>query len=480
MIELDRRSKVPLGDQLVGERSRLVEDGVLAAGARLPSVRQLARRLGISSSSVVNAYGRLISTGVIESRRGSGHFVSRRRKISERTDLEQILQEPTDAVGYAVNALDIGPNLVRAGSGFLPADWFDEALPSSVIGHILRGKMTIAQTAPAQGLAALRRRLAQKLQQQWISVSPGLLVTTFGASHAFSLLARALIRPGDPVLVEDPGYFVLHAQLASNGARLVPVTRQADGPDIDAVEAAARLDRPRLFFTQTLFHNPTGTSTSAAKCHRLLALAERYNFYLVEDDVYGDLAQAESVRLAHLDELSRVFYVSSFTKVLSPGLRVGFIAAPAPFVQSLVRQKLMDVVAGSAVQEYIICDVLESGRYARHLTRIRNKLLKARASAETALSKAGILLESQDSEGVFLWGRMPGDPDIEQLAREALAKGIFLAQGSFFSPTRGYRHHLRFNAAYCEDARLLDFLKQQAGHRASAGKDLGRSRLLAK
>jgi DNA-binding transcriptional MocR family regulator len=461
MIELNRHSKTPIGDQLVNGLARLAKERSLLPGARLPSVRQLARRLGISHSSVVGAYSRLASMGVIDARQGSGHYVAKHRHFSEAVDDEGGQREPIDAISHAMNALDIRADCIPVGSGFLPASWFDEALPSSVIGHILRKDLTITSAAPAQGVGGFRRQLACKLNQQGIPATPGTLVTTFGASHAFSLVTRALIRPGDPVIVEDPGYLVLHAQLASNGARLLPIPRQTDGPDMDAIEEAAKLERPRFCFIQTLFHNPTGSSMSAAKCHRLLALAERHNFLIVEDDVYGDLAPATSLRLAQLDELNRVFYVSSFTKVLSPGLRVGFVAAPAPFVETIARQKLMDVVSGSSLEESIVCDVLRSGRYAKHLERTRTRLLKCRSEAEIALSEAGVKLAPQELEGIFLWGKLRASLDLNNLVKQALANRIWLAKGSFFSPTGSYQNYLRFNAAYCHDLRLIHFLKER-------------------
>jgi DNA-binding transcriptional MocR family regulator len=461
MIELDRQSKTSIGDQLVDGFARLVKDRSLPPGARLPSVRQLARRLGISHSSVVSAYSRLASMGIVDPRRGSGHYVAKCRHFNEMTLAETEQQEPTDAVGYAINALDIRADCVPVGSGFLPAGWFDEVLPPSVVGHIVRREMTIASSAPLQGLARFREQLSYKLNRQDILATPNLVVTTFGASHAFSLLARALIRPGDPVIVEDPGYPVLHAQLVAHGARLIPIPRQKDGPDLNTIEHAAKLERPRLCFIQTLFHNPTGSSITAAKCHRLLALAERHNFLIVEDDVYGDLAPEDALRLAELDELNRVFYVSSFTKVLSPSLRLGFIVAPSAFVETIVRQKLMDVVTGSALQESIICDVLKSGRYAKHLERLRTKLLKCRCEAEITLSNAGVELVGQGPEGIFLWGRLRTDLNVNDLVRQALSNRILLARGSFFSPTGAYQNYIRFNAAYCHDPKLIHFLRER-------------------
>ena len=463
MIESDRKSGAPLGDQVVAGLSQQIEEGRLVEGARLPSVRQLAARLGVSAFTIVNAYDRLVSKGLIDSRPGAGYYVCKRRRHKELADIEGVSEAPLTALGFAMNALDQSEDSVPAGSGFLPTAWLAEAIPPQVIGRLVRDAAATGLPAPAQGLPAFRRRLAEKLLQQGIPAAPRLVVTTFGASHAFSLLLRARVEPGDTVLVEDPGYLVLHAQLLDFGVRLLPVPRLPDGPDLDALEEAAKAHRPRLFFTQTILHNPTGGNTSAAKCHRLLTLADRYDFDIVEDDVYGDLAGTQPLRLARLDEFRRVFYVSSFTKLLNPALRVGFVVSPPQHVGALVERKLLDVLSGSALQEAIVGHVLESGRYAKHALKTRNRVSKARAVAEVALAGAGVEIEDRNPDGMFIWGRVPGAGDMDDLVRQATERNILMAKGGMFSPSGGYRDYLRFNAAYSADPRLMGFLAERTG-----------------
>jgi DNA-binding transcriptional MocR family regulator len=165
-------------------------------------------------------------------------------------------------------------------------------------------------------------------------------MTTFGASQAFDLLARILFSPGDAVLVEDPGYFVLFEQLRAHHVRLIPVPRHSAGPDLAVLEAACRAHRPRALFMQTLLHNPTGSSADAAHCHRILSLAEQFGFAIVEDDVYGDLHQGPAVRLAQIDGLRHVIYVGSFSKLIGPSLRVGYVAADTALIGQLVERKV--------------------------------------------------------------------------------------------------------------------------------------------
>jgi DNA-binding transcriptional MocR family regulator len=313
--------------------------------------------------------------------------------------------------------------------------------------------------APPQGQVALREQLSDRLRLKGITASPGHIVVTFGASQAFDLICRALMAPGDAVLVEDPAYFVLFAQLTRLGLRLLPVARLADGPDLDQVETLCRLHRPRALFTQTLLHNPTGSNTSPAKCHRLLGLAEKHDFLIVDDDVYGDLAEDRDLRLAQIDELNRVIHVGSYSKLLGPGLRVGFAAASAQIVERLVEQKILSVLSGATLTETVVTEVLASGRFRRHAEHLRRRLAKSRAVAARALSAVGVAIDQLPAGRMFLWGRVPPHVDVGALVARAREAGILLANGRFFSPTGRSASHLRFNAAHATDPVLLEFLE---------------------
>jgi DNA-binding transcriptional MocR family regulator len=187
-----------------------------------------------------------------------------------------------------------------------------------------------------------------------------------------------------------------------------------------------------MFFTQTLLHNPTGTNASPANCHAVLSLAERYGFLVVEDHVYTDFATSPQVSLAQIDELRRVLYVGSFTKVLSPGMRVGFIAAPEALVAPLVEAKIVSVLSGSALVECVLREVLASGTYRKHVHRLRERLSKARSLANQEFMRAGLRVETSQCGGMFLWARIPAALDAEVLWDKARQTGILLAAGPMF------------------------------------------------
>jgi DNA-binding transcriptional MocR family regulator len=461
MFELSRESSVPLVDQICERITQLVRQGQLPTGTRLPSIRKLARLIGASAFTVVDAYDRLVARGLIESRAGRGFFVAQRRVLAPLVAVEAMPESANDAVALATLCMAHCSDIVAAGSGFLPENWLLEAGGAGVLTRLLRGRRRQPWLpCPPQGLTALREQLAARLVQHGIAAGAANIMTTYGASQAFDLLARILFAPGDPVLVDDPGYFVLFEQLRAHHVRLIPVPRRADGPDLEALEAACRAHRPRAFFTQTLLHNPTGASADPAHCHRILSLAEQFGFAVVEDDVYGDLYEGPAVRLAQIDGLRHVIYVGSYSKLIGPALRVGFVAADVQLIAQLVERKVLSVLSGSTLLESFVSEVLDGGRYKRHVEHTRARLARMRRDARAALESAGIEFEPAESAGLFLWGRVPDAAPVDELVRHARTQRILLARGALFSPAGNCGQWLRFNVTHSASPPLVEFLRE--------------------
>lgn len=458
MFELSRQSAVPLVDQIVERLTKLIRDGQLPPGSRVPSIRKLAKMIGASAFTVADAYDRLVARGAIESRAGRGFFVTRQGSANALAVVEALPQFSTDALALANASFSQPTQLIAAGSGFLPASWLMDAVCSSVITRMARGRRPEAWLpCPPQGLPELREQLSAQLVSRGIAAGPQNILTTFGASQAFDLLARILFTPGDVVLVEEPGYFVLFEQLRSHHVRLVPIPRRANGPDLEVLESECRAHRPRAFFVQSVLHNPTGSTAEPAICHRLLSMAEQYGFAVIEDDVYGELYEGPAVRLAQIDGLRHVIYVSSFTKLMGPSLRVGYVAADVRLIGQLVERKVLSVLSGSSLAECVVSEVLDSGRFRRHVEMVRARLAHMRREARTALEKAGMSFET-GGDGIFLWGHVPEHVDVDALARKAREQSILLAKGALFSPTGRCNQWLRFNAAHSTAPELVRFL----------------------
>lgn len=437
-----------------------IEDGLVRSGKRLPSIRMAAGDYGVSKNTMAEAYDRLVALGFLEARRGSGYYVNqvRRQPVEERQphvvealDLVSLLREQLDQ-NYAV----------RVGDGRLPSSWME----GSELGRHLWGSGVQRSGevnhgyGTARGFPPLRERIALSLAERSIKAAPSQILLTQGANHALDLIVRHLVDPGDPVLVDSPGYYPLFGKLKLAKARIIGVRRLADGPDLEDLAAKGAASGAKVFFTQSLAHNPTGASLTMSAAHRVLQIAARHGLYVVEDDTFADLLPATSPRLAALDQLERVIYVGTFSKTISASLRVGYVAAGQALLDTLADIKTLTIVSTSDYVERVVHDLFVSGQYRRHLQRLRARIEAATASALPKLERLGIGIPNPPSGGYYLWGELPDGIDESDLARRAAGQGIFLAPGTVFMPDRGTnRPAIRINIAHANDQRFLDFIR---------------------
>lgn len=475
MFSLDRSSDVPLAEQIESRLRGLIAQRQLPPGARLPSIRQLAAQLGVSPNTVVTAYDRLAAEGLMESRCTAGFFVS--EPIDSGPDPVALeAGEEQDGVWLAQQANDQRPGVLQAGSGALPPSWLDDAVPAAAVQRgLARSHAGMASRCPPQGLPELRERLAMLLRGQGIAVDASRVLTTYGSTQAIDLICRCFAQPGDTVLVEDPGYFLMFERLRMQGLRIVTVARRPDGLDLAQLDAACREHRPRLLFVQSVLHNPTGWGSSAANLHKLLMLAQQHGLLIAEDDVHGHFHPGPATRLASLSGLERVIYYSSFCKALSPALRIGYIAADPALLKPLLRAKICAVMSCAALNEYVLLEVLAAGRWRKHLERLQRKLLSARNASARALTAAGIQLDHPGEGGLFLWGSVPESVDLDLLVQDAFRNKILLVRGATFSADNLADRHLRFNAAFSQDPRLGRYLHERLQGLAVAGSALRRA-----
>jgi len=476
VFSLDRQSTTPLSDQIELRLRALIADGQLPGATRLMSIRQLAAQLAVSPNTVVTAYDRLVALGLIESRGTAGYFVreSHQMAIPEASVLEA--GEEQEGVWLAQQANDQRAGVLLASSGALPPAWLEDAVPAAAVHRgLARSTAGMASRCPPQGLPDLRERIATVLRGMGVAVDAGRILTTYGGTHAIDLICRAFLQPGDTVLVEDPGYFLMFERLRKDGLRVVPVRRNPDGIDLEQLEAACVAHRPRLLFVQTALHNPTGWSSSAANLHKVLVLAQQHGFLIAEDDVQGHFLPGHATRLASLSGLDRVIYYSSFCKALSPAIRIGYVAAEPSLLKALMREKIYSVLTTAALNEYVMLEVLAAGRWRKHLDRLQAKLLKARLNCTRQLGEAGIVFDHPGEGGLFLWGAVPQGVDMNLLVQDAFRNKILLVKGSTFSADSAFDAHIRFNVAFGQQARLADYLRDRLQSLAGARQVLARA-----
>ncbi len=279
------------------------------------------------------------------------------------------------------------------------------------------------------------------------------MLTTLGATQALDLIIRHCIAPGDRVLVDDPCNSNLVNLLKLRGACVIGITRQTDGPDIDAFKAALAVAPVRAFFINSHLHNPTGSSLSASKAFQLLQLAHQYEVTIVEDDVYGDFGDAQASRLVTLDGLKQVIYIGSFSKTLSASLRVGYIVGAAPLITPLADLKLLTMVAVPGFCERFVSLLLGDGTYQRHLASVQQRLQTHQAIAQECFERWGWELFCKPPGGLFIWVRHTRVQNPEAFVRQGEQRGIILLPGSAFSADGRETPWFRINVAHFDAAK---------------------------
>lgn len=448
-----------LTGQLAGRFAERIRNRLLASGTRLPSVRQCAQQQGVSASTVVAAYDQLQAQGLVEARRNRGFFVrdsSLNMPLApvnrEQVATKNIANKPVDASALIRGMFHQVSSKPQPGMGVFPSDWLETSfLPAAVrkvtSASALR-EFSLNYGEPL-GDSGLRRSLSQKLGALNVQAAPEQIITTVGATHALDIVSRTLLRAGDCVMVEEPGWAVEFARLAALGMRILPVPRRADGPDLAVMAQYCQLHQPKLFVSVSVFHNPTGYCLTPGSAHRVLQLASQHNFHIAEDDTYSHLAPEHATRLSALDGLQRTIYVSGFAKILAPGWRVGFMAAPPELVERLLNTKLLATLTTPALLEKALAWCIDQGQLRRHAERIRSRLDAARGRSVKLALAHGCSFAAEPA-GLFGW--VDTGVDTDALAQRMLDEGYLIAPGALFHAARQPSTLMRINFATTQEA----------------------------
>ncbi|WP_434702005.1 PLP-dependent aminotransferase family protein [Pseudomonas sp. D1-36] len=451
-LNIDRNARGSVVRQLVASLTAWIDTHGIRPGARMPSIRQLATENGLSLSSVIKAYDQLVASGVLESRHGSGFFVAQQ--------LPQALAAQIEDEAISWPLFDNESTQLKLGCGWLPDAWRDDTDLGQAIRQVVRSdnKALFNYSTPL-GSADLRQQIQKRLGLIDIHVDPRQIITTQGASHGLDLLVRTLLKPGDLVLVESPGYYNLFNLLKLHGVRTLAVPRTAHGPDIARLEQLLKAHKPTYFFINSMYQNPTGTSLAPSVAYRLLQLATLHDFRLIEDDIYADFQNGPTSRLASLDAMDRLIYLASFSKTLSSSLRIGYVVAQPEIIQRLAQVKMVTGIGCSLLTENVVATLLANGAYRKLIQRLRGRLNKQMASTLRQLDPTHWEVFAEPSGGLFVWAR-PRLVPAERVRQIAKQLQVQLSQGSSFLPEGGACDWLRLNVAFTQDARAQAFLRQ--------------------
>jgi GntR family transcriptional regulator/MocR family aminotransferase len=464
-IPLDRNRDEPLYRQIQHFLGEQIRAGALPAETQLPATRELAASLGVSRITVTNAYAELEAEGLIYSQLGSGTFVSPLLESLPTTSEGSIIandwppwqqqplsrgltsaqQELADLMASVTH-----PDLISFVGGIgavhlFPVDDFRKA-----IQVVLRrdGSDALDYGDPA-GYPPLRATIAHILTSRGIPTHPDNVLITSGAQQALALVAHLLLRPGDVVLVESPTYLGAIALFRSMDVHLQGVPVDEQGMQVERADGMLRTARPKLIYVNPTFHNPTGTCMSGHRRRNLIALADRYNVPILEDDIAGDLRYEGRAQpaLKALDPGGRVIYVSTFSKVLTPGIRMSAMVAEGPIYERLLGCKQIHDLATSNLLQRALEEYITVGRYQAHLRRACRLYRRRRDAMLKALEQhmpAGTQWQSPQG-GLYLWLQLPEGLSAEELYPLAGEEGVSFAPGSRFFPGKRPLSYLRLN-----------------------------------
>jgi 2-aminoadipate transaminase len=455
-IHLQPESHVPLYVQLRDQLRALVHAGDLRPGDRIPASRELANMLGVHRTTVANAYAELESEGLIQGHVGRGTFIKGNGnglKITPpappvlngggiRWELmfadergEEVLARLTasardDALSFV---------MARPAEEHFPI----EELQNCVNAALRRESTQILNLGPSDGYPGLKQELLELLRKEGIAAKDENLLVTDGCQQSLDLISKAFVRPGDSVILENPTYPGAVAIFGGARARClaVPVHTQAEpgtslGIDLEALEATLAANRVKLIVLTPDFHNPTGTSMPLASRRKLLELAGRYQVPVVEDHIYARLhARDERVpSLKQLDRSNLVIHIDSFAKVAFPGLRVGWIVAPAIAIERLRVVKQTTDLHTDQLAQATLAEFLRRGLFTKHVSKMRKVYASRLQALDEALRKH--MPEgsrwTRPEGGMCLWLELPPGFDASELLIHSKERGVLFAPGRYF------------------------------------------------
>jgi len=447
-------TQLNLYEHLANELGGLIASRVLAPGDRLPSIRHLAQQKRLSVSTVMQALRLMEDRGLIDAKPQAGFYVRHRARTLAPVPESQDLKEP----GYVgINNLlmrvlqaNEGPHLVQLGSAWPP----DELLPikrmqRTVAGLARRQPELLSKVSCVQNNEPGLVRQLTRRALDWGQLDAGEIVVTNSCTDAISLCLRAVAKPGDTIAIESATYFVLLQMIESLGMKALEIpTDPKTGPSIDALELAmqAGLVQACLFIPNV--NNPLGTIMSEANKKRLAALLTQYDIPLIEDDVYGDLCFASSRPwpVKAYDSSGHVLLCSSFSKVVSPGLRVGYVAAGRYAEQVALLKTVLSGTTNHFFQA-ALADFLGGSSYDQQIRKMRRELSQRIARMSDAVAEAfpAECALSEPQGGFVLWIRTPAAVDALALHRRAIAAGVAFVPGPLFSASGKLGNYIRLN-----------------------------------
>jgi 2-aminoadipate transaminase len=508
-LHLQPQSHVPLYIQLRDQLRSLVHAGDLRPGDRIPASRELATLLGVHRTTVANAYAELESEGLIQGHVGRGTYIKGHGNGLKLTPPPPPVLNGSEGLRWELLFADergeealsrLTASAPENALSFVMARPAEEFFPVEelqiCVNAVLRREATdVLKLGPSDGYGPLKEALLEHLRADGIPAKDENLLITDGCQQSLDIISKAFVRPGDSVILENPTYpgamaifHGAHARCLGVPIETRPEPGTALGLDLEALEATLAANRVKLIVLTPDFHNPTGTSMPLASRRKVLELAGRHQVPVVEDHIYARL-HARDERVPSLKQMDRgniVIHIDSFAKVAFPGLRVGWIVAPATAIERLRIVKQTTDLHTDQLAQATLAEFLRRGLFTKHLAKMRKVYAARLLALDEALQKhmpEGTRWTRPDG-GMCLWLELPPGFDASELLIHAKERGVLFAPGRYFYVQNPLPNTLRLGYAGLDEkqiargvATLADILRVEMRKRQRGVRRAERSRV---
>ena len=469
-IIIDRNSNIPIYIQIKKQLESMILSGELPQNHVLPPERSLSQHLGVNRTTVIKAYLELKADGLVESRVGSGTVVlsqlTKDVKASKNTYIPPVRwnqlesrvfsRQGDDAVNQLISDFTRDKMILFA-AGISPYEYNDIELFRSVCDRVItKYREKTFMPSPVDGNSELKSAVKTHLKHKGIVTHNKNMMITTGSQQSIEFIARFLIEPGDVVLMEEPTYVGAIQAFESYGARIIGIPIEQDGMKMDILEGCLLKYRPKFIYTQPSFQNPSGITMSLEKRKELLGLSYMYNVPILEDDAYSELnyGNLSLPSLKSMDSNDYVIYISSFSKIVSFSLRVGFIVGAETVIGRFIRYKQNCDIQTSTLTQLIISDFLAQGHFAKHIDTIRKRYVEKRNLVAELLSareqELGYSFNIPEG-GYFIWLQLPKRVPSREFVKELSQRGVGVTCGDIFYPQYSLEsNNIRLNFTYPE------------------------------
>ena len=485
IVRIDKKSKMPMFKQVIEQLREKIDSQVLEPGYQLPSTRQLASKLGVNRATIYKAYQELWALGYIESRSGSYSYVRQKRdqitqrditketkidwskkinpRVEEVYEMFGVLNYPFSQISEEFDGIDLGR--LHPDTRIFPIDEYRKSL-NKVMQQ--RGDR-ILDYGTSRGDVSLREYIAHRLRLHGVTTNKEEILITNGAQNAIDLLMKLFTKPGDRVFVESPTYGMVIPTLKFYGCEIVSIPMKKDGVDLSTIEKEFAKGLPVFFYTMPNFHNPTGITTDQTHREKLIALFEKFKVPIIEDAYEEEMKYFGKVPLPikSMDINQIVIYIGSFSKILFPGIRLGWISANDEIITRLAMLKRFGDISSTLPAQAALADFCQKGHYEIHIKRIhkvyRRRMLLAMQQLDKHIKNKNISW-IEPNGGYTIWFTFKNTKkSYYEIDRIFHKNKVRLALGKDFYPDNEPDQHFRIAIASLNDDEIVEGIKRLSG-----------------